>query len=64
LWARRTTKRGDVLVFGGDEVYPVASREAYERKLVAPPESLQAALRRLSRTDDFQVLKALRPSTA
>jgi hypothetical protein len=32
---RRTTKRGDVLVFGGDEVYPVASREAYERKLVA-----------------------------
>ena len=34
------------------------------RKLVAPPDSLQAALRRLSRTDDFQVLKALRPSTA
>ena len=32
---RRTTKRGDVLVFGGDEVYPVASREAYERKLIA-----------------------------
>jgi hypothetical protein len=24
----RITKRGDVLVFGGDEVYPVASREA------------------------------------
>jgi len=34
--ARRVTKRGDVLVFGGDAVYPVASREAYERKLVAP----------------------------
>jgi hypothetical protein len=33
--ARRTTKRGDVLVFGGDAVYPVASREAYERRLVA-----------------------------
>ena len=33
--AHRTTKRGDVLVFGGDAVYPVASREAYERRLVA-----------------------------
>ena len=32
----RVTKRGDVLVFGGDAVYPVASREAYERQLVAP----------------------------
>ena len=34
--AHRVTKRGDVLVFGGDAVYPVASREAYERKLIAP----------------------------
>ena len=33
--AHRTTKRGDALVFGGDAVYPVASREAYERRLVA-----------------------------
>ena len=32
----RQTQRGDVLVFGGDAVYPVASREAYERKLIAP----------------------------
>ena len=31
----RTTRRGDVLVFGGDAVYPVASREAYERRLAA-----------------------------
>src|SRR5690348_17133668 len=34
--ASRKTQRGDVLVFGGDGVYPVASREAYERKLIAP----------------------------
>ena len=33
--ARRTTRRGDVLVFGGDAVYPVASREAYEHRLTA-----------------------------
>ena len=33
--SRRTTRRGDVLVFGGDAVYPVASREAYERRLTA-----------------------------
>jgi hypothetical protein len=31
----RTTRRGDVLVFGGDAVYPAASREAYERRLAA-----------------------------
>lgn len=30
------TKRGDVLVFGGDEVYPTASREEYEQRLIAP----------------------------
>ena len=30
------------------------------RKLVVPPEALQAALRHLTRTDDFQVLKPLR----
>jgi hypothetical protein len=28
--------RGDVLVFGGDEVYPSPSREEYQRRLVAP----------------------------
>jgi hypothetical protein len=33
------TPRGDVLVFGGDEVYPVASRAAYRLKLKAPYES-------------------------
>jgi hypothetical protein len=30
------TRPGEVLVFGGDEVYPTAGREAYERRLVAP----------------------------
>ena len=33
------TKRGDVLVFGGDEVYPTASREEYDQRLVAPYET-------------------------
>jgi hypothetical protein len=28
--------RGEVLVFGGDEVYPTASREAYEDRFVGP----------------------------
>jgi hypothetical protein len=28
--------RGDLLVFGGDEVYPAPSREEYQRRLVAP----------------------------
>jgi len=28
--------RGDLLVFGGDEVYPTPSREEYQRRLVAP----------------------------
>jgi Calcineurin-like phosphoesterase len=35
--------RGDVLVFGGDQVYPTASNTAYRERLVAPYE---AALRR------------------
>ena len=30
------TRRGDVLVFGGDQVYPSAGRLAYKRRLVAP----------------------------
>lgn len=29
-------KRGDVLVMGGDEVYPAASRDNYENRLVGP----------------------------
>ncbi|WP_420715156.1 metallophosphoesterase [Corallococcus sp. BB11-1] len=38
-----TTPRGRVLVFGGDEVYPGASRETYEERTVQPYE---AAMRR------------------
>src|SRR5512135_3269185 len=30
------TRRGRVLVFGGDQVYPEGSREAYKQKLVEP----------------------------
>lgn len=33
------------------------------RKLVVPPDALQAALRQLTRTDDFQTLKPLRASS-
>jgi hypothetical protein len=33
------TKRGEVLIFGGDEVYPTASREEYQRRLVVPYET-------------------------
>jgi hypothetical protein len=30
------TERGDVLIFGGDEVYPTASREVYNDRLLIP----------------------------
>ena len=33
---RHTTRRGDLLVFGGDEVYPTPSRAEYEQRLVMP----------------------------
>jgi len=32
----QVTKRGDLLVFGGDEVYPTASRGEYRQRLVDP----------------------------
>jgi hypothetical protein len=34
--------RGDVLILGGDEVYPTPARAAYERKLVGPFETAMA----------------------
>jgi hypothetical protein len=40
---REVTKRGRVLVLGGDAVYPGASREVYEERLIQPYE---AAMRR------------------
>lgn len=33
-----TLPRGDVLVFGGDQVYPLPSRDAYHRRLIVPYE--------------------------
>jgi hypothetical protein len=36
--------RGDVLVLGGDQVYPGPSREAYQQRLVAPFETASADL--------------------
>lgn len=32
----KTLKRGDVLVFGGDGVYPTANSEEYEKRLITP----------------------------
>jgi hypothetical protein len=36
---RWQTPRADVLVFGGDEVYPTPSRDAYHRRLIVPYET-------------------------
>ncbi len=33
------THRGDILIFGGDEVYPTASRDVYNERLIAPYET-------------------------
>lgn len=33
------TKRGDVLIFGGDEVYPTPSKENYRKRLIVPYET-------------------------
>lgn len=41
--SKHVTQRGRVLIFGGDEVYPGASRETYEERLIQPYE---AAMRR------------------
>jgi hypothetical protein len=41
--ALHETRRGEVLVFGGDEVYPTPSRDAYEQRLVAPYRTALAA---------------------
>jgi hypothetical protein len=30
------TRRGELLIFGGDQVYPTASRDEYERRLIQP----------------------------
>jgi len=37
--AKYVTKRGDLLVFGGDQVYPVARLKDYRERLLAPFES-------------------------
>lgn len=37
--AQIETHRGDLLIMGGDQVYPTASREEYERRLIAPYEA-------------------------
>jgi hypothetical protein len=42
---RRTLPRGDVLVLGGDQVYPSPGREAYQERLVGPFETASAGLR-------------------
>jgi hypothetical protein len=39
---RHRMPRGDLLIFGGDQVYPTASRSEYARRLVAPYEAALA----------------------
>lgn len=37
--AEAETHKGDILIFGGDEVYPTASRKEYQQRLLAPYET-------------------------
>lgn len=34
-----STKRGDILIFGGDQVYPIANRANYKQRLLGPYET-------------------------
>src|SRR5207253_2712653 len=36
------TKRGEILIFGGDQVYPSADRATYQKRLVVPYQSALA----------------------
>jgi hypothetical protein len=38
----RSTQRGEILVMGGDQVYPTANRNAYEQRLLKPMEAAMA----------------------
>jgi hypothetical protein len=42
-----STRGGSILVMGGDEVYPVADRDSYQEKLVAPYECAMEQSKRL-----------------
>jgi hypothetical protein len=43
---RAQTRRGDILIFGGDEVYPAADRLEYDQRLVKPYENAFPATER------------------
>ena len=47
--------RADVLVLGGDQVYPAPSREAYQQRLVEPFEAASAGMRGSEPADVFAV---------
>lgn len=53
--SRHVLPRGDVLVLGGDQVYPGPSREAYQQRLVAPFETASAHLHADPPPDVFAV---------
>jgi hypothetical protein len=36
---KKTLRQGQVLIFGGDQVYPTASRSEYDRRFIAPYQS-------------------------
>ena len=51
----RRMARGEVLVMGGDQAYPSASREAYQRRLVGPYECALGGRRGATSADLFAI---------
>jgi hypothetical protein len=49
------TRRGDVLVFGGDQVYPIADRVEYDQRLVKPYENAFPARQREAHPHAFAI---------
>jgi hypothetical protein len=52
---RVQTRRGDLLIFGGDEVYPAASREEYDQRTVKPYEKAFPARQREEHPHAFAI---------
>ena len=52
---RERTERGDVLIFGGDQVYPTAGREEYDQRLVKPYEQAYPARQRETHPHAFAI---------
>ncbi len=50
-----STQRGRVLVFGGDQVYPIASRDLYQRRFIEPYEQAARHTQGLERRDIYAI---------